>query len=392
MTPREAQEAPAVPAGAAWTSRVGGTRLVFGEGALRGLGDLAREKSGRRVLLVTDPGVSAAGHAGAARAALEAAGAEVLLFDGVEENPSTRHVEAGVSAARDAGIDLIVALGGGSAMDCAKGINFLLTNGGRMEDYWGYGRAARPLLPAIGVPTTAGTGSDAQSYALIEQEPSRRKMACGDDTARFGSVILDPELTASCPPRVTAVAGLDALSHTVESWVTLARNPVSELLSRGAWKLLSGAFERVLEGPSETQARGEMLLGAHLAGAAVEASMLGAAHAAANPLTARNPALTHGEAVMLMLPHVVRFNEPAWPLYAALDDQDLPPARAAEALARRLESLRDRAGLPGRLRDAGVSRDTLPALAGEAAEQWTGRFNPRPAERSDFEELYHAAW
>jgi alcohol dehydrogenase len=191
---------------------------------------------------------------------------------------------------------------------------------------------------------------------------------------------------------VTAVAGLDAVSHTVESWVTRARNPVSSLLAREAWKLLSGAWERVIEPSAGAGARGEMLLGAHLAGAAVEASMLGAAHAAANPLTARDPMLAHGEAVMLMLPHVVRFNEPAWPLYASLEEETLPPRQAAEALAERLESWRRRGGLPQRLRDAGVPRGTLASLAAEAAEQWTGRFNPRPLEPADFEDLYDAAW
>ncbi|MGH9868964.1 MAG: iron-containing alcohol dehydrogenase [Candidatus Polarisedimenticolia bacterium] len=378
----------------AWSARIGGTRLIFGPGSLDGLGEAARESSGHRVLLVTDPGLEKAGHASRAEASLRRAGLEVLVFDGVEENPSTRHVEAGAAAARPAGIDLIVALGGGSAMDCAKGINFLLTNGGSMESYWGFGHAARPMLASIGVPTTAGTGSDAQSYALIEQEGTRRKMACGDEKARFATVILDPDLTGTCPRRVSAASGMDAVSHAVESWVSRPRNPVSCMLGLKAWRLLEEAFAPALDDPGDLRARGAMLLGAHLAGAAVESSMLGAAHASANPLTSRDHALAHGEAVLLMLPHVVRFNGPAaGPLYGELlGGPAAGEAGAPEALASRLEAMRAHGGLPARLRDVGVERAELPGLAEAAGSQWTAQFNPRQVTRDDFEALYDAAW
>ncbi|MCZ6727800.1 MAG: iron-containing alcohol dehydrogenase, partial [Acidobacteria bacterium] len=187
-------------------------RVAFGAGRLAELGELAAEIGGRRALLVTDPGLVAAGHAASACAALRIAGLEVELFDAVSPNPTTREVEAGTEIAAERSIDLIVALGGGSAMDCAKGINFLLTNGGRMEDYWGFGKATKRMLPSIGVPTTAGTGSDAQSYALISQAETHRKLAGGDPTARDRVVILDPALLATIPRRVAAATGRDALS------------------------------------------------------------------------------------------------------------------------------------------------------------------------------------
>src|SRR6516162_4754871 len=155
-------------------------RVLFETGALARLGEVARELGGRRALLVTDPGLEAAGHPQRALAALRGAGVETFVFDEVEENPTTRHVEAGLEVAKRHGIDLLVAVGGGSSMDCAKGINFLLTNGGRMSDYKGFGKAKKPMLPALGVPTTAGTGSEAQSYALIADDQTHQKMACGD--------------------------------------------------------------------------------------------------------------------------------------------------------------------------------------------------------------------
>src|SRR5262249_32823806 len=172
-------------------------------------------------------------------------------------------------------------------LDCAKGINFLLTNGGRIEDYRGYGKAATPLLPMIGIPTTAGTGSEAQSYAVISDEATHMKMACGAPSGAVRSAILDPELTLTAPRRVTAMAGYDAIAHAVETSVTLRRNPLSDALSHQAWHLLDGAFEQALAAPEDLEARSAMLAGAHLAGMAIEQSMLGAAHACSNPLTAR---------------------------------------------------------------------------------------------------------
>src|SRR5262249_11761793 len=234
-------------------------------------------------------------------------GLQTFLFDGVEESPTTRHVRAGVEFARASRIDFIVAVGGGSSMDCAKGINFLLTNGGEMADYKGFGKATRPMLPSVRGPTTAGTGSEAQSYALIADEKSHIKMACGDRKAAFRAAILDPEVTLSQPPAVTAITGLDALTHAVESYVCTRRNPLSQTFSREAWRLLEANLETVLRTPGDLAARGAMQLGAHFAGVAIENSMLGASHACANPLTAHY-GITHGVAVGVLLPHVIRFN------------------------------------------------------------------------------------
>ena len=199
-----------------------GTRLVFGAGALTRLGGLAAELGAGRVLVVTDPGIAAAGILARAVESLAAAGLDHAVFDGVEKNPGSSHVESGRRFAGElrSPADFVVALGGGSAMDCAKGINFLLTNGGRIEDYRGDGKAKKPLLPAIGVPTTAGTGSEAQRFALIGAGETGMKMACGDRSARFRAALLDPELTATAPREVAATAAVDAVSHAVESFVS----------------------------------------------------------------------------------------------------------------------------------------------------------------------------
>jgi alcohol dehydrogenase len=372
---------PATAASAEWRAEVGGIQVLFGRGAAASVGELARELGGKRALLVTDPGVRAAGHADRAAAALDAAGVAARIFDAVTEDPTTREVAAGRDAAARWGADLIVGLGGGSAMDCAKGINFLVTNGGRMEDYRGFGHARLPLLPAIGLPSTAGTGSEAQSYALISQAESHEKLACGDRQARFRAVVLDPALLATAPRRVAAAAGLDAIAHAVESLVCRRANPMSRLLSRAAWQLLEPNLLRHLAAPAEAAAAAAMLLGAHLAGAAIEASMLGAAHACANPLTARY-GVAHGAAVALMLPAVVRWNG------SVASYADLAPCVSAEQVAARFEELRAAAGLPSRLGEVGVGAAALGDLAREAAQQWTAGFNPRPAGEGDLLKLY----
>jgi alcohol dehydrogenase len=369
-------------------------RIVFGPGSLARLGELIRELGGKRVLLVTDPGLEQAGHPQRAVGVMREAKLAVAVFDGVEENPETKHVVAGVELAKREQIDFLVAIGGGSSMDCAKGINFIYTNGGQISDYRGHGKASKPMLASIGVPTTSGTGSEAQSFALIADASSHMKMACGDRKAAFRASILDPELTVSQPHSVTAITGLDALTHAIESYVCESRTPVSQAFAQAAWRYLEPNYLQVLENPTDLAARASMQIGAHLAGLAIEASMLGAGHACANPLTAHY-GTTHGIAVGVMLPHVIRYNGLAvGHLYSELiHGAGLNNGEPAdEILARRITALMRSAGLPTRLADCGVSRSILPLLAEEAATQWTARFNPRPVAEGDLLRLYEAAW
>jgi alcohol dehydrogenase len=376
------------------------TRLIFGLGSVSRVGELARELGGRKILLVTDPGIVAAGHAGLVATSLEAAGLPVVVFDRARENPTTSCVEDCSAFAKQAGINLIIGLGGGSSMDTAKGCNFLLTNGGRMQDYWGVGKATQPMLPLIAIPTTAGTGSECQSAALIVDEQTHQKMACLDKKAAARIAILDPALTVSQPASVTAATGMDALAHALETAVTNRRTPLSAMYSREAFHYCAASFPEVLRKPANTEARGKMLLGAALAGMAIENSMLGAAHAAANPLTAHYD-MVHGQAVAVMLPHVVLFNA-ALPEVAhlyrelvagspALNHQPVV-GDSAQELARMLHDMQNLALIPNSLVAHGVARSALPKLAREAAAQWTATFNPRRMGEADFLRLYEAAF
>lgn len=366
-------------------------RIVFGAGTLETVGQRARAEGANRVLLVSDRGVKAAGHVDRAIVALRSANLAVTVFTDTCENPTTHEVAAGLALAHRDECDFFIGLGGGSAMDCAKGINLLYTNGGEVVDYWGENRAVMPLCASILIPTTAGTGSEAQSFALISDPVTHQKMACGDRRAptagglRPRIAILDHDLTRTQPSSVAGAAGIDAIAHAVETAGSARRTPESLGFSRAAWSLLVHAFPQSMRDNSQDQARADTLLGAHIAGAAIEASMLGAAHACSNPLTA-HCGIPHGVAVGLLLPHVVRFNAtPSENPYAVLDDD-------AARLATKITELLDSARLPRRLRDLAVPTASLPGFAEEASRQWTARFNPRPVDAEALLGVYRAAW
>ena len=371
-----------------------GPRLVVAPGSIARLGELARELGARRVFVASDPGIVDAGHAAAGVESLEAAGLATALFSRFGGNPTETEIAAGAAAAREFRPDLLVGLGGGSSMDCAKGVNFLVSCGGRMRDYKGRGTATGPLLPSIAVPTTAGTGSETQSFALVSDGETGAKMACGDPRAAFRVAVLDVNLTLTQPLSLAALTGVDALAHAVESHVSRSATPASRVFSREAWRLLAANLPTILaDGGGTIAARSAVQFGAALAGLAIENSMLGAAHALANPLTAAH-GVVHGQAVGLMLPHVVRFNGPACgDRYAELLGVlgiDATPASAGDRLGAWIAELLAASGLKTSLADLGIPAADVPALAAAAAAQWTAGYNPRPVTAADLAHLYEA--
>ncbi len=380
------------------------TRLVYGVGASLRAGELTRPL-GASALLVVDPAIDPE----PIERSLVEAGVAVRRWENVRENPSSSDCERCRAFAAERPPDVIVGLGGGSAIDLAKGCNFLLAGGGRMDDYRGYGKLGAALLPLVAIPTTAGTGTEVQSFALIEQDETHQKMACGAVGAAPRIALLDPALTVTMPRLVTATTGLDALGHAVESAVTTKRNAISDVFAREAFRLAVEALPVVLEAPEHLDARGAMLRAATFAGLAIENSMLGAAHSMANPLTARF-GLAHGLAVGMTLPTVVRFNaqEPAAAaIYAELaraanlvdagagdttvGDTTAGDAECARVLAARLDALVAEAGFPPTLDALGVPLGATAGLAAEAAQQWTAQFNPRPVDESAFRALFDRA-
>jgi len=372
------------------------TRILFGQDSLDQLGRCVRELHGASVLLVTDKHIVAAGHVDRVVRLLEKAKLSVVVYDQVNENPTTQDVDRCLEVARKDGIDCIVGLGGGSSLDTAKGCNFLLTNGGKMEDYRGRNKATKDMLPFIAIPTTAGTGSECQSYALIADPETHQKMACGDQKAAARVAILEPALTLTQPRIVTISTGIDAITHAVESAVTKSATLLSTMFSKQAFRMTINHFDRVLNDPDDIKARAQMQLGAAYSGIAIENSMLGAAHAAANPLTARYN-IVHGQAVGLMLPAVIQFNaqDPAvrkayadLSVYASLANPADSVDQALDALLSRIDELWELAGLPHSLEEFGVTESAISDLATESADQWTAKHNPCPIAAEDFIRLY----
>lgn len=369
------------------------TRFIFGEGAIERLGELASEFRPRCVLVVSDRGIMEAGHDAAALRSLKDAGLKVASFHDFAENPTSEMVDAGVRRAAEVQPDLLVGLGGGSSMDCCKGINFVYSCGGSIHDYHGLGKATSDMLPMIAIPTTGGTGSEAQSFALISDAETHTKMACGDPRAACRIAILDPKLTLTQPAGVTALTGIDAISHAIETYVTNRRNAISITYSRRAFGMLAEGFPRVLSAPDDLEARGLMQIGSCLAGMAIETSMLGAAHATANPLTARHD-ITHGQAVGIMLPAVIRLNGSVhadW--YGELMREVDPSVRDEDAAPRLAELVTDwlrSAGLATSLDELAIPTSGIESLVEDALKQWTGTFNPVPLDPDRTRDLYHA--
>lgn len=369
-----------------------GTNLISGQGSLEQVAGIADQ----RVMLVTDAGIVAAGHVERLEAMFAAKGTTCHRFDGVRENPDEANVEACVAAYKQAfgedGAEWIVAIGGGSSIDVAKGCSILAHGGGRMRDYLGRKTKPHPQPPVIAIPTTAGTGSEVQSFALITNNDTGRKMACGGEVPRFA--ILDPDLTRSQPRLVAVCAGLDTLAHAVETAVTTARTDASVMYSREAFRLVERNFEITLTKPDDLAARSAMLRASAAAGIAIENSMLGAAHSMANPLT-RQFGIVHGQAVGQMLPLVVLFNardkqaalgyaELAYD--AGLVERSVPTIDAVKRLVVRLRELVAIGGFE-RAPD-NIPESAIDALSAEAAEQWTAQFNPRPVDVAAFRSLF----
>lgn len=370
-------------------------KVFFGEGTSSTAGHHAKAL-GSHALLVSDRGIREAGHVGTVQKTIEDCGVKVTVFDESIENPTESSVARCATIAKESKVDLIVGLGGGSSMDTAKGCNFLVTNGGKMEDFWGVGKAQHPMLPLIAIPTTAGTGSECQSFALISQDHTHVKMACGDKKALPAITILDPLLTLSQPASVSACTGIDALAHALESAVTRKRSKLSNRHSMLAFQLLNWSLPIVFSDPNNLAARGGALLGASHAGAAIEQSMLGAAHSMANPLTTRF-GLIHGIAVGMALPSVMKFNAEETEcrrIYAdfarivGIIEKECSDAEGTDMLIKRVEELLSLAKLSTYQNGFELDASAISELAAAASKQWTANFNPRTIKAHDFALLY----
>jgi alcohol dehydrogenase len=351
----------------------------------------------QRALLVTDAGLVKAGLAGDIANRLTDVGLEVATFDGVESNPTDQNVAAGVEKLRALGDAVVVALGGGSSMDCAKAIALLVHNEGHPRDF-GYGcKPGKPGAPVVAIPTTAGTGSETNLVGVITDTERNLKLFVAHPSVQPVVAVLDPKLTLGLPAYPTATCGFDVLTHAIEAYTSRVANPYTDGIAiqaiRMAWEFLPRAFE---DG-SDLEARSQMLLASATAAIAFNVVGLGAAHGTGHPIGARFHT-AHGQTLATMLPHVMRFNRDTRAAKFAEIAAAIGVAKAgasdadsADACIAAVEGLAERLGLRKGLGELGASRDDVGQLVEDALQDITMRTNPRKVTADDARALFEAA-
>ncbi|MEW6017908.1 MAG: iron-containing alcohol dehydrogenase [Pseudomonadota bacterium] len=363
--------------------------LIFGAGSAKKLAAQVQALGRKNVLVVTDKGLMGSGAADEALAALSAAGVGVEIFDGVEANPTDRNVEAG--AARLAGMQdaAVLALGGGSSMDCGKAIALLATNPGSVADLQKSGPKA-PGVPIIAVATTAGTGSETNSACVITNTALGRKTYVMHPTIVPAFAVLDPELTLGLPAYPTATCGFDVFTHALEAFTSLRATPYSDAVALKAIEMVAANLRNVVADGSNLEGRSQMMLASSMAAIAFNVAGLGAAHGTGHALSARLNA-AHGQTLATMLPHVMAFNMPAVAAKYAQVAAALGAAAQAEAAIGAVVSLRADIGIARSITDLGGSAAMVPQLAEDAAADGVNLSNPRQVTPPDFVALYEAA-
>jgi len=347
--------------------------IVFGRGALAELPRLVRELEARRVCLVTDPGVRRAGWADRVLSLLEGEGLEAVVFDRVEAEPDIRSVDDCAGLTREGGGWVFIGLGGGSALDVAKGAAIVAGHGGSIFDYLGVEAVPGPTAAKILIPTTAGTGSEVTPFAVFkdkDEAPEKSKKAIQSKFVVAEAALVDPELTLSCPPRVTAVTGMDALVHAVESFTSLKAGPLTEELGLKALELLGRNILRAFGNGANLEARYNMSLGSFYAGIGIANAGSGGVAALSYPVEGAYK-IIHGIGNALFLPHVLEYNSIAEPgkidrIAAALGLESGGGREAVERIKDLINHFLEVFGFPRRLRDLGAKREDLPALAEDA--------------------------
>jgi alcohol dehydrogenase class IV len=368
------------------------TTIVFGSGALGALTAHARRVQGTCALVVTDPGVVKAGIIKKVAAELDAANIPHTVFDAVDPNPVEKNVTEGVDAFRERGADFIITVGGGAPLDTGKLIALKVRHDRPLVDYddaTGGDQFITPDVPPIlAIPTTAGTGSEVGRSGVVTLEATGRKTVIFSPYLLAKAAILDPDLTLSLPPNVTAATGFDALTHCLEAYVSVGDHPMADAIAKGGLELCAKYLETAVNNGGDVAARGGMMKAAAMGAVAFQKG-LGACHSLAHPLSSEK-GLHHGLANALCLPAVVRWN------HAGIGEErwsELARVLHAQSgdVAGALVDLRRRVGLPGGLREVGVSEADVPKLADKAFEDACHRCNPRPVTRDDLAALYRAS-
>lgn len=364
------------------------TKIVFGPESHRKIGEEIEGLKGRKVLIVTDEGVKRAGILDCVIEILKSEGIEHGVFSEVEENPLVGTVEKGVKILKENGYDLVVGLGGGSSMDVAKAVGLMARNPGKISEYWGK-RPPNDSISVIAVPTTAGTGSEVTSVASIKDDQKKVKMGIGAPQVTPAVSIVDPVLTLSMPPGITASTGMDALTHAIEAYTNKIVDPISETLSFKAIQLISMSLRTAVAQGDHLEARTNMLYGSMIAGMAFANVKLGAVHAITVPMGGYFP-VPHGVINSILLPHVMEFNFignlEKFEKVAEAMGENLTGLNARQRAYRSIEAVKQLSadiGIPGGLASLGVPEDAIPRICEDAMKNVNIPINPRKPNAED---------
>ncbi|MDD5758771.1 MAG: iron-containing alcohol dehydrogenase [Desulfobulbaceae bacterium] len=345
------------------------TCIHFGSGSVADLGMFVQKIGGSKVFLVADPGLESANVLARITKPLSDASISYTLYTKIDPEPGLQLADKGAELARQAGADCVIGAGGGSAMDVAKAISILLTNGGLAEDYLGLGKIKKPGVPKIMIPTTAGTGAEVSFTAVFINEKTRSKGGMNGDPLYPEVAILDPELTLSLPPQVTASIGIDAFTHAIEAFVSTQAHPISDMYATEAMKLISGNLAKAFAHGGNLEARTNMLLGSLLAGKALATAGVGLVHAMAYPLGGMF-GIPHGLANAVLLPYVLQYNLIGAPeKYAQVaaimgcDTKGMTCKEAARCTVEAVYELNMEIGIPATLAELNISADQIPEMA-----------------------------
>ena len=347
----------------AFTLTPGSVNIRFGAGSVTQLPEVVASLNKKKVFIVTDPGVAAAGVLAKVEAILASAGIETASYTDIKPNPTTTLIDAAAKVGVTFGADCIVALGGGSSLDSSKGIALVVANPTFSSAKFDYSITPdRPALPIIAIPTTSGTGSETNNWGVIDDPIRQCKFYVGDSSTTPVAAILDPELTVGLPPRPTAGTGIDALTHAIESLTSKGRTPVSAAYAHEAIKLISKALPIAVKEGTNVDARGDMLMGAHLAGLALTLSGLGLVHGIAHSVSAHVGA-AHGEALATVLPEVMEFNSrEVSDIYATVGNDMGVSANSATAIEA-VRDLSDSINIRNSLSHYGVKQEMISDIA-----------------------------
>ncbi len=390
-------------------------QLLFGRNAVRQVGDIASRLRAKRAFVVTDKILVKAGICDKVRESLTKAGLAIEVFDGGEPEPSIGMVLRGLEAAKAFRPDVLVGLGGGSNMDAAKLAAIALGHGGDPRDYVGEEKVPGPVMPLLCVPTTAGTGSEVSAAAVFTDTDKQLKVSCLSNYLRPAAAVVDPLLTVSCPSKVTADSGIDALTHAIEGYTAVdnsayplpdgersvyqGKNPFADMCAEKTFKLVGKYLRRAVRDGNDLEARDGMALAATMAGLAFSNSGVALVHAMEYPVGAAVHC-SHGQGNGILLPYVMRYNSSArqeeFGYIAELLGDDTTgesEAGAADAAIRAVESLRKDIGIPNRLREIGVKEEMIPAFAEKAFNvKRLMRVNPRYPTLEEIEQIFRQAW